>query len=66
MQRWERHHPLKQRGALEKVSALPKGVLQEWQLQAMTIPVACTYPRFECGMCRAKWVEAERFTPVGM
>ena len=41
-------------GAWEKVSALPKGVLQEWQLRSMTIPVVCTYPRFECGHCGAK------------
>ena len=52
--------------AWEKVSALPEGVLQEWQLRPMAIPVACTYTRFECGMCRAKWVDIGRNTAVGM
>ena len=58
--------------AWEKVTSLPKcstplpkGVLQEWQLRPYTIPVAGAPPRFECGMCRAKWVETERITAVG-
>ena len=50
----------------EKANDLPEGVLQEWQLRPMTIPVACTDPRFECGMCRAKWVETERITALRM
>ena len=47
-------------------AAPPEGVLQELQLRPMTIPVACTYTRFECGMCRAKWVETKRIAAVGM
>ena len=53
-------------GAWEKVSELPAGVLREWQLRPMTIPKACNYSRFQCGMCGAKWVEAERMTDVRM
>ena len=56
--------PAEPTGTWEKVSALPKGVLQEWQLRPMCIPVVCTYPRFVCGMCRAKWIEDERITTV--
>ena len=56
--------PAEPAGTWEKVSALPKGVLQEWQLRSMTIPVVCTYPRFVCGMCRAKWIEDARITTV--
>ena len=58
--------PAEPAGTWEKVSALPKGVLQEWQLRSMCIPVVCTYPHFECGICGAKWVEVERITAVGM
>ena len=58
--------PAETADAWEKASALPKGVLQEWQLRSMTIQVACTYPRPKCGMCRAKCVEVERITAVGM
>ena len=58
--------PAEPAGTWEKVSALPKGVLQKWQLRSMCIPVVCTYPRFECSMCRAKWVEIDRITAVGM
>ena len=58
--------PAEPAGAWEKVTVLPKGVLQEWQLRSMCIPVVCTYPRFECGRCRAKWVEVGRITTVGM
>ena len=58
--------PAETAAAWEKVCPLPKGVLQEWQLRPMCIPVVCTYPHFECGMCGAKWAEAERVTAVGM
>ena len=58
--------PAEPAGAWEKVTALPKGVLQEWQLRPMCIPVVCTNPRFECGICGAKWVEIERLTADGM
>ena len=53
-------------GAWEKVSELPEGVLQEWQLRPMTIPKPCSYSRFQCGMCGAEWVETERITDVRM
>ena len=56
--------PAEPAGAWEKVTVLPKGVLQEWQLRSMCIPVVCTYPRFVCGMCRATWIEDERITTV--
>ena len=58
--------PAEPAGAWEKVTVLPKGVLQEWQLRPMCIPMVCTYPHFECGICGAKWVEVERITTVGM
>ncbi|MDA8583701.1 hypothetical protein N9L68_05690 [bacterium] len=51
--------------AWKTISPLPKGVLQEWQLRPMCIPVASAPPRVECGVCRATWVEAERITAVG-
>ena len=50
----------------EEVSELPEGVLQEWQLRPMTIPITCRYSSFQCGMCGANWVESERITAVRM
>ena len=46
-------------------SALPKGVLQEWQLRPYTIPFTSAPSRFTCGKCRATWVEVEQITAVG-
>ena len=50
----------------EKVSELPEGVLQEWQLRPMTIPITCSYSSSQCGMCGANWVQSERITAVRM
>ena len=58
--------PAETAAAWEKVGPLPKGVLQEWQLRPMCIPVVCTHSRFECGMCHAKWFLDERITAVSM
>ena len=58
--------PAETAGTWEKVSALPKGVLQEWQLRPITIQKACSYSRFQCGMCGANWVQTERITAVRM
>ena len=51
--------------AWETVSALPKGVLQEWQLRQVSIPITGAPSRFTCGKCRATWFETEKITAVG-
>ena len=58
--------PAETTGTWERVSALPEGVLQEWQLRPMTIPITCSLTSFECGLCGAKWVESERITAPHM
>ena len=46
-------------------SALPKGVMQEWQLRQVSIPNAGAPSRFTCGKCAATWFETEMITAVG-